>query len=344
MPPIIAWPSNVKGPAEEEFQTTHLPRRRSLIYNIQTMLGTILLLLSATFVESKTLALQIHLDRAGYSCNTADGVWGRKGERALRRFLLDRGEKPVVLSPEVAYDRYFARDPDPFRIETVTQADLDALVKIPDDPAAKAKLRRLGYETIQEMFAERGHLSQRALARINPGVDWKNVHAGLRLVIPDFPPIREEFAAAERGRPRRPQRPTAALVRVSLTNREITAFDAQGKCLGLFPCSIAANKAKIPPQGELKITSYVAWPNYTYTPDFTAKGQKVQRFIWPAGENCPVGVAWMGLNLPGYGMHGTPVPESIGFTGSHGCFRLANWNAARLYALCQPGTKVVIEP
>lgn len=311
------------------------------------MSGTIsalFVLFAATFTESKTLALQLHLDRAGYSCNTADGVWGRKGERALRRFQIDRGEKPVPLTPEAAYDRYFARMPDPLRIETVTQADLDALVKIPDEPAAKARLARMGYESIREMFAERGHLSQRALARLNPGVDWQNVRPGLRLVIPDFPPIREEFAAAERGRPRRPKRPTATLVRVSIANREITAFDANGKCIGLFPCSIAANKAKVPPHGELKITSYVAWPNYTYTPDFTPKGKKAQRFVWPPGENCPVGVAWMGLNLPGYGLHGTPVPESVGFTGSHGCFRLANWNAARLYAMCRPGTKVVIEP
>ena len=311
------------------------------------MSGTIsalFVLFAATFTESKTLALQLHLDRAGYSCNTADGVWGRKGERALRRFQIDRGEKPVPLAPDVAYDRYFARMPDPLRIETVTQADLDALVKIPSAPAAKAGLARMGYETIQEMFAERGHLSQRALARLNPGVDWQNVRPGLRLVIPDFPPIQEEFAAAERGRPRRPKRPTATLVRVSIANREITAFDANGKCIGLFPCSIAANKAKVPPHGELKITSYVAWPNYTYTPDVTPKGKKVQRYVWPSGENCPVGVAWMGLNLPGYGLHGTPVPESVGFTGSHGCFRLANWNAARLYSMCRPGTKVVIEP
>ena len=135
------------------------------------MFGLTLLLLAATFAESKTLALQLHLDRAGYSCNTADGVWGRKGERALRRFLIDRGERPLPLAPEVAYDRYFADAPDPFRIETVTQADLDALVKIPDTPDEKARLGRMGYESIREMFAARGHLSQKALARMNPGVD-----------------------------------------------------------------------------------------------------------------------------------------------------------------------------
>ncbi len=308
------------------------------------MLATLCLLFAATFAESKTLALQIHLDRAGYSCNTADGVWGRKCERALRRFQLDRGEKPVALAPDAAFDRYFATAKDPFRIETVTQADLDALVKIPSDPAAKAKLAHMGYESVKEMFAERGHLSQRALARLNPGVDWTNVKPGLRLVIPDFPSMDEEFRAAERWRKNRPQRPTAAVVRVSISKQEVVAYDAAGKCIGLFPCSIAANKAKVPAQGELKVTSYIARPNYTWTPDFVPAGKKAQRYVWPSGENCPVGVAWLGLNLPGYGIHGTPTPESIGFTGSHGCFRLANWNAARLYALCQSGTRVVIEP
>jgi len=302
----------------------------------------VFLICSLTFAESKTLALQLHLDRAGYSCSAIDGVWGPKADRALRDYLTSRGEHPAE-SPEQAYDRLFSTASDPFRIVEVTQADLDALVKIPDDPAEKAKLPRMGYESIQEMFAERGHLSQIALARMNPGVDWKNVRPGLKLVIPDFPSIAEELKAADRGRPNRPKRPTAALVRVSLSSCTITAVNAKGKTLALFPCSIAANKAKVPPRGELKITSYVAWPNYTYTPDYTPPGKKVQRHIWPSGENCPVGVAWMGLDLPGYGIHGTPRPESIGFTGSHGCFRLANWNAARLFAMCQPGTRVIIE-
>ena len=58
--------------------------------------------------------------------------------------------------------------------------------------------------------------------------------------------------------------------------------------------------------------------------------------------NC--GVAWLGLNLPGYGIHGTPRPATIGNAESHGCFRLANWNAARLYAMCPVGTSVIILP
>ena len=233
---------------------------------------------------------------------------------------------------------------NPFRIETVTQADLDALVTIPTAPADKAKLPRMGYETIKEMFAERGHLSQPALVKLNPGVDWAHVKAGQKIVLPDFPPMSDEFLAAERGRPNRPKRPEASLVRVSVSRCTVSAYDANGATIAHFPCSIAADKAKVPSRGELKITSCVAWPNFTYTPDHTPSGRKVRRHVWPEGENCPVGVAWMGLNLPGYGIHGTPRPESIGYTGSHGCFRLANWNAARLLAMCKPGTRVVVEP
>ena len=310
-------------------------------------LAALALFAALGFADSKTLAVQIQLDRAGFSCSTIDGQWGAKSESALRAYestRLNCGKLAIATSPDRAYDRYFANAPDPFRIVEVTRADLDALVKIPDDPAERAKLPRMGYESIKEMFAERGHLSQIALSKMNPGVDWENVKPGLKLVIPNFPSIEEELAAGDRGKPNRPKRPEAALVKISISASQIRAYDAEGKLLALFPCSIAADKAKVPPHGELKITSYVAWPNFTYTPDFTPAGKKVQRHIWPEGENCPVGVAWMGLNLPGYGIHGTPRPESIGFTGSHGCFRLANWNAARLYAMCRSGTKVVIEP
>ena len=291
------------------------------------MLSTILLICALAFDESPVLLRQIELDQNGFSCNTIDGVAGGKTDRAER----SAGGKPL-------------RAHNPFRVDTVTQADLDALVTIPKAPADKARLPRMGYETIKEMFAERGHMSQRGLERLNPGVDWDHVKPGLKLVIPDFPSIEEELRAGDRGNPKAPKRPRAALVRVSLSRFEISAYDANGTCLALFPCSIARDKNKLPPHGELKITSYIPNPNYTYTPDFVPAGRKAAKHVFPEGPNCPVGVAWMGLNLPGYGIHGTPRPESIGNAESHGCFRLANWNAARLFAMVQPGTRVIVEP
>ena len=285
------------------------------------MLATILLFCVLTFDESPVLLRQIELDQNGFSCNTIDGVAGGKTDRAEQ---VARGKS--------------LKSHNPFRVETVTQADLDSLVTIPKAPTDKSKLPRMGYETIKEMFAERGHMSQRALERLNPGVDWEHIQPGLKLVIPDFPPIEDDLTAGKR------KRKAAALVKVSLSRFEITAYDANGNCIALFPCSIARDKAKLPPQGELKITSYIPNPNYTYTPDFVPPGKKASKYVLPDGPNCPVGVAWLGLNLPGYGIHGTPRPESIGNAESHGCFRLANWNAARLFAMCQSGTRVIVEP
>jgi len=39
-------------------------------------------------------------------------------------------------------------------------------------------------------------------------------------------------------------------------------------------------------------------------------------------------------------MHGSPAPEMIGKTGSHGCFRMTNWDALRLAHMIKPGTPV----
>ena len=306
------------------------------------MLSTLFLICSICFAESKTLALQVCLDRAGYSCNTIDGQWGKKSQRALEAYAADHG-RVLPATPEEAYDLFFANVGDIFRIVEVAQQDLNAIVRMPSSPAEKAKLAKMGYGSILEMFAERGHLSKRAMERMNPGVDWNHVMPGLKLVIPDFPPIDEELSVWPKGRPRAPKRPEAALVRVSLSRFEVSAFDAKGRRLALFPCSIARDKAKLPPQGELKIVGPIANPNYTYTPDFVPRGGKKRKYVFPEGPRCPVGVAWLGLNLPGYGIHGTPRPESIGNAESHGCFRLANWNAARLYALCKPGTRVIVE-
>ena len=52
---------------------------------------------------------------------------------------------------------------------------------------------------------------------------------------------------------------------------------------------------------------------------------------------------WIDLSAPSYGIHGTPSPEQVGRTESHGCFRLANWNARRLLTLVTVGTSVFVQ-
>ena len=89
-------------------------------------------------------------------------------------------------------------------------------------------------------------------------------------------------------------------------------------------------------------------PNYTFDPDVfpeSAEGRQLKtKLVLPPGPNNPVGVAWIGLDKPGYGIHGTPSPEQVGRTESHGCFRLANWNAEYLVKLVWVGMPVYVEP
>ena len=294
-----------------------------------------------TFAETKTLAVQIQLDRQGYSCNTIDGQWGQKSQAALERYCRVR-KCPVPATPEEAYDRYFAAGGDLFVLETLDARDFAAFARIPSDPAEKAKLDWLGYESIAEMLAERGHVSVRTLERLNPGLDWAKAGVGTRVRLPKFPRAADYLAAGKGLTAGDATRPAAARLEVSPARFEIAAYDARGALLGLFPCSIAKDKAKVP-RGELRVVSLIPNPNYTYTPERRGKGAP-SRQIFAPGPNNPVGVAWIGLSLPGYGIHGTPTPERVGCAESHGCFRLANWNVARLYALCRIGTRVVVTP
>ena len=276
------------------------------------------------------LALQICLDRRGFSPNAMDGQMGAKTRAALAAYCAANGLPPPSPAEETsAFLRYFPSETGLFETVEVTAKDLASLVKIPDSPAGKAALPRMGYETLNEMFAERGHVTQNTLRRLNPHIVWTNATVGTKIRLPAVAPV------AVGGK--------AALVKVSLSRLTVTAFDAAGKPIAMFPCSIAKDKSKRPPPGEIKIITQIKNPNYTYTPDFRPKGSRVPRHIFPPGPNNPVGTVWLGLSIPGYGIHGAPLPERIGRAESHGCFRLANWNAEKLYGLVKPGTRVLIE-
>jgi len=283
------------------------------------------------------LALQICLDRRGFSCNTLDGSPGRKTQVALATWCATQGRPYLADSEEKAWEFYFSNERDLFCTETITAADHAALVRIPTEPAAKAQLQAMGYQTLQEMYAEKGHVSETMLLKLNPGLLWPNPPVGSVVTLPDVHPRRPDV---------KPNRPDgeAEVLRVSLSRMEITAFDAKGKLIGLFPCSIAADKNKLPPAGEIQVKTIVPNPNYTYTAERASKGGRIARYLYPPGPNNPVGSAWIGLTLPTYGIHGTPFPGQIGRAESHGCFRLANWNAVRLRQMCDVGTSVVVEP
>ncbi len=60
----------------------------------------------------------------------------------------------------------------------------------------------------------------------------------------------------------------------------------------------------------------------------------------PPGEDNPLGPWWLGLNYPGYGIHGNNSPASIGKAQSKGCIRMHNEDVKYLAGKVQKGTPV----
>ncbi len=216
----------------------------------------------------------------------------------------------------------------------VTSEDLERLLPLSRTWLGKSEQARLDYESILELVGERTRMHPNLLRRLNPDDNWTNIAAGTSLRVVDAqPPEPSE---------------KAAVVRIRLAERTLQVFGATSNLLAHFPCSIAQRVEKRPIGEELHVAVVAPNPNYTFDPAVfpeSAEARELGRkLILQPGPNNPVGVVWIGLDKPGYGIHGTPKPEEVGRTESHGCFRLANWNARYLLDLVVIGTPVEVLP
>jgi lipoprotein-anchoring transpeptidase ErfK/SrfK len=276
---------------------------------------------------------QLALDRQGISSGSLDGKIGSQTRAAIRAFQR-QFDLPQTGELDEATKTNLTLDSAPFTNYVVTSNDLAELQPLSKTWTGKSQQTALAYETVLEMVSERSHSHPELIRRLNPGVAWSNVVAGTSLQMPD---VSADDPASK-----------AAFARISLSEKILEAFDAESNLLVHFPCSIA-QKVEKRPVGELHVAVVAPHPNYTFDPDLfpesaEAKEQPGVKLILPPGPNNPVGSVWIGLDKPGYGMHGTPRPEDVGRTESHGCFRLANWNAERLLKIVWLGMPVYIEP
>jgi len=119
----------------------------------------------------------------------------------------------------------------------------------------------------------------------------------------------------------------------------VRVLDANGKLISFYPASVGSSD-RPSPSGTWHVRSVVENPTYHYSPKLKFKGVKTKKpFDIAAGPLNPVGSTWIGLG-DDYGIHGTPDPQSIGRTQSHGCVHLTNWDAQALAKMVHRGTKV----
>ena len=131
-----------------------------------------------------------------------------------------------------------------------------------------------------------------------------------------------------------------AKVVVSIDGFYVHALDADGRLLHHFPATLGS-RYQPSPGGEFRVTSVTFDPWFHYQPTLfhEVPDEKPEANLAP-GPNSPVGVVWIALSKPHYGIHGTSSPDTIGYASSHGCVRLTNWDAREVGNRISPGVKV----
>ncbi len=275
---------------------------------------------------------QVELHRRGFSCGSIDGVRGAQTADALKAFQrneglretgeLDKATLPLLLRTAPAYTTH-----------TFTTEELARLEPVPDTWLAKSQRPELYYATALELAGELYHANPKFLRTLNPDFNWDDILPGATIKVPAVTAVTSTLKVAR--------------VHIRLADHVLEATTEEGQIVLHCPVSIARNVDKRP-VGELHVIVLAPNPDYTWDPAVFAESPEAKelgrKLIIPPGPNNPVGLAWIGLDRPGYGMHGTPEPEKVGRTESHGCFRLANWDAVALLTFVKVGLPVVVEP
>jgi len=276
----------------------------------------------------RLLRAQVLLDRLHFSPGEIDGAYGSNMRQALSSFQKSRNLEASGKLDEATWNALNQDTTPTLTTYVLTNEDVAGPFQpIPEDMMEKAKLPKLGYASPAEGLGEKFHASPDLIARLNPG---KNLaRAGEQIVVP----------SVHGG----PSLPAASKVVVSDSRKVLMLFDGADRLIAQYPASTGSQYDPLP-IGEWKIEGVHPNPTYHYNPKLfwdAEPGDKKAKVA--PGPNNPVGVVWIDLSKPHYGIHGTPVPKFIGKTESHGCIRLTNWSAAEVAAVVAAGTQVVLQ-
>jgi lipoprotein-anchoring transpeptidase ErfK/SrfK len=271
--------------------------------------------------------VQVALDRAGVSNGVIDGLDGENFRKAVRVFEqvnnLDIDGKLDHAMTELLFGVFG----DAAMVQyTITEADVAGpfIKAVPEDYGEKAKLESLAYTSVTEMLAERFHMDEKFLKKINSQAEW-NVPGTVITVAQPEEPI-----------------DAGSVSRIVIDGKagSLMGYDADGNFKVYYPATVGSPDTPSP-SGTHTVERIAPNPGYTYNPKINFKqGNNDKILHLPSGPNGPVGSMWIALSKPSYGIHGTPEPSKIAKTNSHGCVRLTNWDAAELSKLVHQGTVV----
>lgn len=300
--------------------------------------------------DQKVMQLQVVLGRLGFSPGVIDGRMGQSTKLALRGFQEANGLDQSGDLDEATAKALAQYQSVPATVTaTIAKSDVSGPFTnpIPKDAAKQAKLPCLCYRSPLEKLAERFHTTPETLVALNsPDTQLKE---GVQIKVPaalptsrDYQVKDETWKATLDGLNVDANEPQGDKIVVDKSDGSLRVY-AGDKLVAQFPVTTGSEHDPLP-IGTWKVTGMDYNPKFHYNPDlfWDAKATDKKATL-PPGPNGPVGVIWIDLDKPHYGIHGTPEPQLIGRTESHGCIRLTNWDAARLSLMVKPGTPAIFQ-
>lgn len=310
--------------------------------------------------------VQIFLDRANFRPGKIDGLGGEFTQKAADRYCR-ANNLPAGIVLDVSGIS------GPYREYTATEEDLQWIGPQALQPPEQEKLKAMLYADLWELVAERFHCDLNFLHELNPNVSDRTLGAGTVFRVPDVTEfqmaevtaleerLREEEKArkaaskaqdddstlpspspAENGAPSPNPTPPARRMELLRDERLIELYE-NDQLIACFPCTPGSSQVPVP-IGTWKVTANILMPHFRWDKSVLENGVRSENaYNLPPGPNNPVGIVWMAINLPSVGMHGTPTPDRIGRNESHGCIRMANWDAFVLSQLVAKGTPVEVK-
>jgi lipoprotein-anchoring transpeptidase ErfK/SrfK len=273
--------------------------------------------------------LQVLLDRAHASPGEIDASRGENTRKAVAAYRQMRGLGRGKQIDEALWRALAKNDREPvLTAYTVTEKDVAGpfIDKVPNDYREKAALKRLSYTSVQELLAEKFHMSEKLLRQLNPNARFED--AGSEIVVANVQ--RDQL-------PRKVKR-----IEVDAAGQRVIAYDRSDAIVAVYPATVGSGD-RPSPSGAFKVTGVSQNPTYHYDPKLNLRGVNVEEPLdLPPGPNNPVGAVWIALSAKGYGIHGTPDPGTVSKRTSHGCVRLSNWDALELARHVDKGTAVNI--
>ncbi|CAN7436509.1 L,D-transpeptidase family protein [Pararhizobium sp. LjRoot238] len=275
--------------------------------------------------SAEITALQVFLDREGFSPGVIDGRSGSNVTKAIEAWQQATGETLDPNNTDDIMERLRFSGGLPITSYTITAVDAAGpyVASIPEDYAHKAALPHLSFTSTTEMLGEKFHMDEAYLRELNPGADFTVPGTIIKVINP---------GEMKKGK--------VARIVADKYRKQVFAYDEAGTLIAAYPATIGSSDTPSP-SGTVQVDRIAFDPGYTYNPKINFKqGENDKVLTLQPGPNGPVGTIWIALSKPTYGIHGTPEPSKIGKTQSHGCVRLTNWDATELAKMVSVGTIV----